>query len=177
MPLHRNLGNKLISIIFKFLSNRWDIEDPLNGYIAFNKKLLKKINFKNIADDYFFETNLLFRIAEKKIPVKHFSNFVTYRNDILSSFNPLSELFNFSIKMFTYFFQRISRNYFDLKKINLNSFVMLSLLFIVTKFCYEVVLNFFDIQRVIDYQSLKIALLIFPVFYWIDYFNTKIKKQ
>ena len=54
---------------------------------------------------------------------------------------------------------------------------MLSLLFIVTKFCYEVVLNFFDIHRVIDYQSLKIALLIFPVFYWIDYFNTKIKKQ
>ena len=39
MPFHRNLGNRIISIIFKVLSNRWDIEDPLNGYIV-----LKKIN-------------------------------------------------------------------------------------------------------------------------------------
>ncbi len=177
MPLHRNLGNKIISIIFKLLSNRWDIEDPLNGYIAFNKKLLKKINFNNIADDYFFETNLLFKIAENKIPVKHFSNFVTYRNDILSSFNPLTELFNFSIKMFGYFFQRLSRTYLDLNKINFNSFIVLFLLFIVSKFSYDVVLNFFDTNKIIDYQILKIGLFMFPVFYFIDYFNTKIKKQ
>ena len=65
MPFHRNLGNRIISIIFKVLSNRWDIEDPLNGYIVLNKKLINKIDFSKIANDYFFEKFVISSIRKK----------------------------------------------------------------------------------------------------------------
>ncbi len=177
MPFHRNLGNRIISIIFKFLSNRWDIEDPLNGYIALNKKLIKKIDFSKIANDYFFETNLLFHLSEKKIPVKHFSNHVIYRDDILSSFNPLTELFNFSKKMFQYYFSRLSRLYFNLARINLNSFLLMFIIFILVKFAYEITLYLIGINIIMNYESLKIAIFLLPMFYLIDFFKMKIKKQ
>tara|TARA_A100001015_G_C14879441_1_gene667768 strand:+ start:150 stop:1061 length:912 start_codon:yes stop_codon:yes gene_type:complete len=177
MPLHRNFGNRIISIIFKLLSNRWDIDDPLNGYIAFNKKLVKKINFKKIANDYFFETNLLFEIAQNRIPIKHFSNYVTYRDDILSSFNPLTELLNFSIKMFAYFFKRLSENYLNLERFNINTFLLVIIIFTLSKFGYDSFISFLNKSEIVDYISLKIGLLIFPAFYFIDYFNIKIKKK
>lgn len=177
MPYHRNLGNRIISIIFKILSNRWDIEDPLNGYIVLNRKLISKIDFNKIANDYFFETNLLFQLSEKKIPIKHFANHVIYRNDILSSFNPLAELFNFSKKMFQYYFSRLSRIYFNISNVNLNSFLLMFIIFIFAKFVYEIVLSLIGLHIIIDYKSLKIAIFLLPIFYLIDYLNTKIKKQ
>lgn len=177
MPYHRNLGNRIISIIFKILSNRWDIEDPLNGYIVLNKKIINKIDFGKIANDYFFETNLLFHLSEKKIPIKHFSNHVIYRDDILSSFNPLTELFNFSKKMFQYYLSRLSRLYFNLANINLNSLLIMSIVFILAKFGYEIILYFIGLNTIIDYESLKIAICLLPIFYLIDFFKMKIKKQ
>jgi len=177
MPYHRNLGNRIISIIFKILSNRWDIEDPLNGYIVLNKKIINKIDFGKIANDYFFETNLLFHLSEKKIPIKHFSNHVIYRDDILSSFNPLTELFNFSKKMFQYYFSRLSRLYFNLANINLNSLLIMSIVFILAKFGYEIILYFIGLNTIIDYESLKIVICLLPIFYLIDFFKMKIKKQ
>ncbi len=177
MPYHRNLGNRIISIIFKILSNRWDIEDPLNGYIAFNRKLIKKINFDKIANDYFFETNLLFQLSEKKIPIKHFSNHVIYRDDILSSFNPLSELFNFSKKMFQYYFKRLSRIYLNVSNLNFNTFLLMFILFIFTKFGYEIILNLMGFKIIIDYKSLKIGIFLLPIFYLIDFFKMKINNN
>lgn len=177
MPLHRNFGNRIISIIFKLLSNRWDIDDPLNGYIAFNKKLVKKINFKKIANDYFFETNLLFQLSEKKIPIKHFSNHVIYRDDILSSFNPLSELFNFSKKMFQYYFKRLSRIYLNVSNLNINTFLLMFILFIFSKFVYEIMLNLMGFNIIINYKSLKIGIFLLPIFYLIDFFKMKINNN
>ena len=177
MPFHRNLGNRIISIIFKVLSNRWDIEDPLNGYIVLNKKLINKIDFSKIANDYFFETNLLFHLSEKKIPVKHFSNHVIYRDDILSSFNPLTELFNFSKKMFQYYFSRLSRIYLNISNITLNSFLLMFIIFIFAKFAYEIILSLIGLNIIIDYKILKIAIFLLPIFYLIDFFKMKIKNN
>ena len=176
MPFHRNLGNRLISILFKILSNRWDVKDVLNGYIVLNKKLIKKIDFDKIANDYFFETNLLFYLTEKKIPIKHFSNRVIYRDNILSSFNPLTELFNFSKKMLKYYVGRLSRVYFYLPKINLNSLLLMIIILILAKFGYEIILQLLGLNTILDFISLKIAIFLLPLFYLMDFFKMKIKK-
>ena len=118
-----------------------------------------------------------FIYQKKKIPVKHFSNHVIYRDDIFSSFNPLTELFNFSKKMFQYYFSRLSRLYFNLARINLNSFLLMFIIFILVKFAYEITLYLIGINIIMNYESLKIAIFLLPMFYLIDFFKMKIKKQ
>ena len=51
------------------------------------------------------------------------------------------------------------------------------IIFIFAKFVYEIVLSLIGLHIIIDYKSLKIAIFLLPIFYLIDYLNTKIKKQ
>ena len=61
MPKVRLVGNALLSLINKFTSGYWSLNDPTNGFIAFSHQYAREINWQKIKDRYFFESDLLFR--------------------------------------------------------------------------------------------------------------------
>lgn len=63
MPWPRLLGNAGLSLVTKFSTGYWDIMDPTNGFTAIHARVLGEIPLSKVADDYFFESDLLFRLA------------------------------------------------------------------------------------------------------------------
>ena len=81
MPKIRLFGNSLLSFINKFSSGYWDIIDPTNGYTAINLKTLKIIPLDKISNDYFFESDMLFRLNLLKSKVLDISIRSVYKNE------------------------------------------------------------------------------------------------
>ena len=75
IPLFRLIGNIILTFLTQINCRNFKISDALNGYLAISINLLKKLNLKEISNDFFFEEDLLFRISflnEKisEIPIK-----------------------------------------------------------------------------------------------------------
>ncbi|MDC0394057.1 hypothetical protein OAM22_04585, partial [Candidatus Pelagibacter sp.] len=86
-----------------------DLTDVVNGFLAIRASLLKKINFKLISKDFFFEEDLLFNISfhEKKIleiPIK------TYYFG-KSNLSPLRTIFPFLVKHFRNYLIRFTYDF------------------------------------------------------------------
>ena len=62
IPIIRLFGNLLLTIINKFSSGYWTINDPTNGYTAIKSSYCKKLNFKLIKKNFFFESDMLFHL-------------------------------------------------------------------------------------------------------------------
>lgn len=62
MPLSRHLANRAISLIHRLATGYWSIRDPANGYTAVHARALRRIPMKALADCFFFETDMLFRL-------------------------------------------------------------------------------------------------------------------
>jgi len=63
MPSIRLFGNSTLSLINKVASGYWDLMDPTNGFTAIHASVCRVLPFDKIANDYFFESDLLFRLA------------------------------------------------------------------------------------------------------------------
>jgi dolichol-phosphate mannosyltransferase len=63
MPGLRLFGNAVLSFMTKLSSGYWRLFDPTNGYTAIHRAALGLLPLDKIADDYFFETDMLFRLA------------------------------------------------------------------------------------------------------------------
>lgn len=63
MPAVRLLGNALLSLVNKVASGYWDVMDPTNGFTAVHARVLERLPLDKVADDYFFESDMLFRLA------------------------------------------------------------------------------------------------------------------
>lgn len=63
MPAIRLLGNLGLSVLSKLSSGYWRLNDPTNGFIALSSKTYSKLRMEKIANDYFFESDLLFRLG------------------------------------------------------------------------------------------------------------------
>ena len=61
MPVIRLVGNSILSLINKFSSGYWTVNDPTNGFIGFTKYFYESLSWGKINDGYFFESDLLFR--------------------------------------------------------------------------------------------------------------------
>lgn len=61
MPIARLIGNSILSLINKFSSGYWTVNDPTNGFIAFTSNFYRSLNWVKISNGYFFESDLLFR--------------------------------------------------------------------------------------------------------------------
>lgn len=59
MPRMRWFGNNMLSFGHKVVSGYWQIVDPTNGYTAIHRQALRGIDFDDVAQDYFFETDML----------------------------------------------------------------------------------------------------------------------
>lgn len=63
MPIVRVIGNAGVSFLSKMSTGLWQIFDPANGYTAISAKSVSSLPLDKIANRYFFESDLLFRLA------------------------------------------------------------------------------------------------------------------
>ncbi len=63
MPRLRYFGNISLSFLTKLSTGYWKNFDPTNGYTAISTKVLALINLDQISKDYFFESDMLYRLG------------------------------------------------------------------------------------------------------------------
>lgn len=63
MPRVRIFGNAVLSLWSKFSSGYWRVNDPTNGFTAIHKIALAKLPLGKLSRRYFFESDMLFRLA------------------------------------------------------------------------------------------------------------------
>ena len=111
MPKVRLIGNIFLSFITKLSTGYWELFDPTNGFIAFNSKILNRIQYTKTDDRYFFETDLLFRCGLYDVLVSEIEIPTVYKNEN-SELNPLVEVFRYSFSHVVIFIKRILYQYF-----------------------------------------------------------------
>jgi dolichol-phosphate mannosyltransferase len=62
MPMLRLVGNAGLSFLTKASSGYWRIMDPTNGYTAIHSIALRALPLDRLANRYFFESDMLFRL-------------------------------------------------------------------------------------------------------------------
>ena len=62
MPTRRRLANGLLSLLHGAATGYWSVSDPANGYTAIRADALARLGAEALADCYFFETDMLFRL-------------------------------------------------------------------------------------------------------------------
>lgn len=63
MPKIRLLGNSLLSFLTKLSSGYWNVFDPTNGFTAIHASVARALPRDKIAHDFFFESDMLFRLG------------------------------------------------------------------------------------------------------------------
>ena len=63
MPRTRLLGNAALSFLTKLSSGYWSVFDPTNGYTAIHATALERLEFGNINERYFFESDMLINLG------------------------------------------------------------------------------------------------------------------
>ena len=96
MPKVRLVGNAVLSLINKFTSGYWSINDPTNGFIAFNEQFARAIDWRKIKDGYFFESDLLFRARLISARVVQLRMRSSYQGE-KSSLNPFLQIMPFAL--------------------------------------------------------------------------------
>lgn len=69
MPRIRLFGNAALSFITKLSSGYWSIFDPTNGFTAVHAEALRRIEFSNISERYFFESDMLINLGNARAVV------------------------------------------------------------------------------------------------------------
>ena len=111
MPFVRLLGNSILSLINKVVNGYWNTMDPTNGYTAIHRHALQMLNLEKIANDYFFESDMLFRLGTIRAVIDEVPIQSRYEDE-KSSLNILKVIFKFPIRYFNRFCKRIFYNYF-----------------------------------------------------------------
>lgn len=119
MPKLRLIGNTALSFINKLVTGYWNIMDPTNGYTAISSKCLKHLPLQRIASNYFFESDMLFRLSTISAVVKDVPMLPKY-DDEESSLSVINTLLTFPRRYTKCFFKRIMYNYY-LRDFNMGS--------------------------------------------------------
>jgi glycosyltransferase involved in cell wall biosynthesis len=110
MPAARLLGNLALTFLTKLASGYWHVFDPQNGYVACRAEVLRRLDLDAIADDYFFENDMLVhlnilecRVADVPMPARYGGERSSMRiGRVLSSFPG---------RLFVRFWKRIVQRY------------------------------------------------------------------
>ena len=105
-PKVRFFGNLILTYVAKFTTGYWKISDPLNGYTCIDTSILKKINFANIRNDFFFETSMIFLLKNLNIGIRDVKIKIRYGGEI-SNFKVYNELIKFIYLHIIYFLRRM----------------------------------------------------------------------
>jgi len=120
MPVLRVIGNAGLSFITKLSSGYWDIFDPSNGYTAISVPVLRKLPLFKIANRFFFESDMLFRLNIIRAVVEDIPMDAKYENEI-SNLKIFNIFFEFIYRHGVNLLRRIFYNYY-LRDMSLASF-------------------------------------------------------
>src|SRR5262249_35811865 len=84
MPGVRLFCLAVLSLVNKVSSGYWDAMDPTNGFVASHARVLERLPLDKIADDYFFESDLLFRLGTLRAVVVDFPMAARYGGETSS---------------------------------------------------------------------------------------------
>ena len=110
MPLLRLVGNSALSVISKVSSGYWNLSDPTNGFIGITKPTYERLQPQKIADDYFFESDLLFRVGLVGTNVRELPMKAVYEDES-SSLKPVKIIPRFLFAHNRNTFKRIAYEY------------------------------------------------------------------
>ena len=111
MPIGRLIGNAGLSFLTKLSTGYWQLFDPTNGYTAIHRTALEQLPLKKIANRYFFESDMLFRLNTIRAVVRDIPVKARYADEI-SSLNVISSIPEFFAKNIKNFCKRVFYNYF-----------------------------------------------------------------
>jgi hypothetical protein len=111
MPKGRKIGNLALSFLTKIATGYWHNFDPTNGFLAIKTGVLKKINFSNLSNRYYFETSLLSEFYFQNAIISDIAMPAIY-GDEKSNMNTSKMLIVFSKNLTITFFKRIIKKYF-----------------------------------------------------------------
>ena len=120
MPVLRVIGNAGLSFVTKLSSGYWDIFDPSNGYTAISVPVLEKVPLFKVANRYFFESDMLFRLNILRAVVEDIPMDAKYGNEI-SNLKIFPVFFEFIYRHTVNLLRRIFYNYY-LRDMSLASF-------------------------------------------------------
>ena len=81
MPKLRVFGNAALSLMSKFSTGYWSINDPTNGFFAIHRSTLEKIHLGKLSKRWFFESDILFRLAIVRAVVEDVPIRAVYRDE------------------------------------------------------------------------------------------------
>ncbi|MBM3542894.1 MAG: glycosyltransferase [Alphaproteobacteria bacterium] len=111
MPGLRLFGNAILSFLAKLSTGYWNQFDPTNGYTALQLRVLDLMRLDKVADRYFFETDLLFRLYIARCVVRDIPMTAQYKGQP-SSLKVRSIILPFVAGNTRNFFKRIFYSYF-----------------------------------------------------------------
>ena len=120
MPPVRIIGNAALSFITKLSSGYWEQFDPTNGYTAIHARVAKSLPFDKISHNYFFESDMLFRLNILRAAVMDVPMDAVYEDEV-SGLKVRKILGLFLVKNVGNFFKRIFYNYY-LRGLSIASF-------------------------------------------------------
>lgn len=111
MPVARLIGNAGLSFLSKLSSGYWSIFDPTNGYTAIHQRALAALPLHKIANRFFFESDMLFRLNLIRAVVVDVPIKAKY-GDEKSNLNIFKELGRFFVFHIRNFIKRIFYTYY-----------------------------------------------------------------
>ncbi|MDA9854031.1 glycosyltransferase family 2 protein [Aquiluna sp.] len=82
MPRIRIFGNAVLSFWSKIATGYWSVNDPTNGFLAMSVNCYRKLEMGKVADRYFFESDLLFRLRLSNARVTDISMNAIYGSEV-----------------------------------------------------------------------------------------------
>lgn len=122
MPVLRLIGNSTLSFINKFVNGYWHIMDPTNGFTAIHRSTVELLDLEKISTRYFFESDMLFRLAILRAVVEDLPMHSKYEDEE-SNLSITKVLFQFPPKYIKRFIKRILYTYF-LRDFNAGTFYL-----------------------------------------------------
>lgn len=124
MPGIRLMGNAVLAFFSKFSTGYWNLFDPTNGYVAIHRRALSNLPLDKISRDYFFESDMLFRLNTIGAVVIDIPMAAIYGGE-KSNLRIAKVVLPFARKHLTNFAKRIFYNYY-LRDFNLASVELLA---------------------------------------------------
>ena len=111
MPFMRVFGNSMLSFLTKLSSGYWSLFDPTNGYTAIHRKALGALPLDKLSKNYFFESDMLFRLNTIRAVVYDLPMKAIYEDET-SNLKISKILFPFLRGHIKNFSKRVFYNYF-----------------------------------------------------------------